>query len=114
MNGKTIEITVLRKKNKKNKVIYETSDSKSSPENIETKSSPENIETRNPSNDCKINEKTDCLTITDEKSSIQENKRTKDRRKRKEKQANDNAYIVNGNKIKKKGLYTLRQHGQKA
>ena len=83
MNGKTIEITVLRKKNKKNTVIYETSDSKSSPENIETKSSPENIETRNPSNDCKINEKTDCLTITDKKSSIQENKRTKDRRKRK-------------------------------
>ena len=92
MNGKTIEITVLRKKNKKNTVIYETSDSKSSPENvetksspenIETKSSPENIETRNPSYDCKINEKTDCLTITDKKSSIQENKRTKDRRKRK-------------------------------
>ena len=40
---------------------------------IETKSSPENIETRNPSNDCKINEQTDRLTITDKKSSIQEN-----------------------------------------
>ena len=31
-----------------NTVISETSDSKSSPENIETKSSRENIDTRNP------------------------------------------------------------------
>ena len=47
--------------------MSETSDSKGSPENIETKSSPGNIETGNPSNDCKINEQTHCLTITNKK-----------------------------------------------
>ena len=72
-----------------------------SPENIETKSSLENIENRNPSNDCEINEQTNCLTIIDKKSSVQENKRTKDVKKKKQKQANDNAYTNNGNKIKK-------------
>ena len=72
-----------------------------SPENIETKSSLENIENRNPSNDCEINEQTNCLTIIDKKSSIQENKRTKDVKKKEQKRANDNAYTNNGNKIKK-------------
>ena len=72
-----------------------------SPENMETKSSLENIKTRNPSNDCEINEQTNCLTIIDKKSSIQENRRTKDVKKKKQKQANDNAYTNNRNKIKK-------------
>ena len=45
----------------------QTSGSEGNPGNIETKSSPGNIETRNPSNDCKINEQTDCLTITNKK-----------------------------------------------
>ena len=47
--------------------MSETSDSKGSLENIETKSSPGNNETRNPSNDCKINEQTDCLTIANKR-----------------------------------------------
>ena len=63
--------------------MFETSDSKSSPGNIETKSNPENIETWNLSNGCKINEKTDCLTIMDKMSSIRENKRTKNIKKKK-------------------------------
>ena len=67
-----------------------------------------NIETRNPSNDSKITEQTDCLTITDKKSSIQENKRTKDIRKKKQKQVNDNAYINNRNKIKKQFINSDR------
>ena len=53
-----------------------------------------------------FNEQTDCLTITDKKSSIQENKRTKDIKKKKQKQANDNAYINNRNKIKKWFIYS--------
>ena len=113
-NDKTTDVTVLNNKEKTKKldsntrsntasintVISETSDRKSNPENIETKSSLENTENRNPSNDCEINEQTNCLTIIDKKSSIQENKRTKDVKKKKQKQANDNAYINNGNKIK--------------
>ena len=113
-NDKTTDVTVLNNKEKTKKldsntrsntasintVISETSDRKSNPENIETKSSLENTENRNPSNDCEINEQTNCLTIINKKSSIQENKRTKDVKKKKQKQANDNAYINNGNKIK--------------
>ena len=49
----------------------------------------------------------------DKKSSIQENKRTKNMKKKKQKQANESAYRNNGNKIKKNGLYTRRQRGQK-
>ena len=37
----------------------------------------------------------------DKKSSIQENKRTKNMKKKKQKQANESAYRNNGNKIKK-------------
>ena len=38
----------------------------------------------------------------DKKSSIQENKPTKNMKKKKQKQANESAYRNNGNKIKKK------------
>ena len=43
----------------------------------------------------------------DKKSSIQENKRTKNMKKKKQKQANESAYRNNGNKIKKKTVYIL-------
>ena len=106
-NDKATEILVLNNQEKSKENL--DPNGRSNTANINTvtseisdsKSSPENIETRNPSNDCKINEQTDCSVITDKKSSFQENKRTKDIKKKNQKQTNDNAHTNNGNKIKK-------------